>query len=326
MKLVDEPGGTGEDTKWGSAPHDSIGLSEWPLWATMTKAKALRYTALAIGNTAMNFRHVGCPTLAACATVLVLSMPGTPLWAQDDFRVEAGGTFLHGPVDGRVQTPAGGNLGSTSPGRPTFDELGIKSVDAADFWMNVSRGRHGLYAGGRIMRLSGGGTLDDTLISQNRLFAAGLPVDAEVQFDWYRVGYRYLFPWDWGDRTIELYPSIGAAILDFHYTLSSPGLDGVDRSYTKVGAQIGLGVTVPLTERLSLTGQVLAPIPFSHAPEILSAQAMLKYRFLERSNLSISGLVGLGYDRISYTDGQTVPNDIEADMGPMGMLGLEIRF
>jgi len=274
----------------------------------------------------MNLCHSGCRALAACAAVLVLITPVKLLWAQDDFRVDAGGAFLHGPVDGRVQTPAGGHPGSTSPGRPTFEELGIKSVRAADFWMNVSRGRHGFYAGGRIMRLSGAGTLDDALISQNVLFAAGLPVEAEAQFDWYRVGYRYLFPWDWGDRTIELYPSIGAAILDFHYTLSSPGLEGVDRSYAKVGAQIGLGVTVPLTERLSLTGQVLAPIPVSHTPEVLSAQVTMKYRFLKRGDLSISGLFGLGYDRISYTDGQTTPNDIEADVGPMGMLGLEIRF
>lgn len=295
-----------DDANWGAGR---------PLW-----------TALAIGNIVMSFCHLGARAPAACVALVILFAPGMPLSAKDEFRVDAGGAFLHGPVDGRVQTPAGGNLGSTSPGRPTFEELGIKSVRAADFWANISRGRHGLYAGGRIMRLAGGGTLDDTLISQNLLFAAGLPVEAQAKFDWYRVGYRYLFPWDWGDKTIELYPSIGAAILDFHYTLSSPGLEGVDRSYMKVGAQIGLGVTLPLTEHLSLTGQVLAPIPFSHAPEILSAQVTMKYRLLERRDLSISGVFGIAYDRISYTDGQTVPNDIEADMGPMGLLGLEIRF
>ncbi len=274
----------------------------------------------------MNVRHSRCNTTAVCAALLVLLSPGAHLWAQDEFRIDAGGAFLHGSVDGRVQTPAGGELGSTTPGRPTFDELGIKSVRAADFWMDICRGPHGLYAGGRLMRMSGGGTLDDALISQNLLFSAGLPVDAEVQFDWYRVGYRYLFPWKVGDRTIEISPSIGAAILDFSYTLSSPGLDGVDRSYTKVGAQIGLGVTVPLTERLSMTGQVLAPIPLSHTPEIFSAQAALKYRFLKRGDLSVSGFFGVGYDHINYTDGQTMPNDIEAKMGPMGLLGLEIRF
>lgn len=274
----------------------------------------------------MNICHSGCRALAACVALLVLSIPGKLLWAQGDFQVDVGTAFLHGPIEGQVQTPAGGNPGSTSPGRPTFDELGIHRVSGGDFWANVSRGRHGLYAGGRIVRLSAEGTLDDTLISQNILLAGGLPVETHIKLDWYRLGYRHVFPWTWGDKTIEFYPSIGATLLDFHYTLSSPEVEAVDRSYAKIGAQIGLGVTWPLTERLSLSGQVLAPIPFSHTPEILSAQAVMKYRFLERDDLSISGLVGIGYDRISYVDGQTVPNDIKADMGPMGLLGLEIRF
>ncbi len=240
--------------------------------------------------------------------------------------MDAGSAFLHGPIDGQVQTPSGGKPGTTSPGRPTFEELGIRSGTAGDFWANVSHGPHGLYAGGRIMRFSAGGTLDEPLVSQNIRLAAGLPVEAYTKFDWYRVGYRHAFPWAWGDKTIEFYPSIGATLLDFHYMLSSPELEGVDRSYAKVGTQVGVGVTWPLTERLSLSGQLLAPIPFPHAPEILSAQVVVKYHFPPRDGVSISSLFGVGYDRISYTDGQTVPNDIEADMGPMGLLSLEIRF
>jgi hypothetical protein len=264
--------------------------------------------------------------LALCVVILILSMPGTPLRAQEDFQVDAGSTFLYGPVDGQVQTPAGGKPGTTSPGRPTFEELGITSGSAGDFWANISRGCHGLYAGGRITRFSAGGTLDAPLISQNVVLAAGLPVEAYAKFDWYRFGYRYAFPWAWGDKTIQFHPCIGGTLLDFHYTLSSPELQAVDRSYAKVGVQAGLGVTWPLTERLSLAGQVLAPIPFSHTPEILSAQVAVQYRFADRDDLSISGMFGIGYDRISYMDGQTVPNDIEADMGPMGVLSLEIRF
>lgn len=291
-------------------------------------AKVLGHTVPAIGNTVMKFCHSGCRALAAGIVPLVLLMPATRLQAQEDFQVDAGSAFLHGPVDGRVQTPSGGKPGTTSPGRPTFEELGIRSGSVGDFWANVSRGRHGLYAGGRITRLSAAGTLEDPLISQNIRLAAGLPVETYTKFDWYRVGYRHAFPWVWGDKTIEFYPSIGATLLDFHYMLSSPELElaGVDRSYAKVGAQIGLGVTWPLTERLSLSGQLLGPIPLPHAPEILSAQVAVQYRFPEREGVSISGLFGVGYDHISYTDGQTVPNDIEADMGPMGLLSLEIRF
>ncbi len=284
------------------------------------------HVLLAIGETAVKFCHSERRVWAACGTILALLMPGTLLWAQEDFQVDAGSAFLHGPVEGQVQTPSGGEPGTTSPGRPTFGELGIRTGSVGDFWANVSRGRHGLYAGGRITRLSAEGTLDEPLISQNVRLAAGLPVEAYTQFDWYRVGYRHALPWAWGDRTIEFYPCIGATLLDFHYMLSSLELGMVDRSYAKVGAQAGLGMTWPLTERLSLTGQLLAPIPLPHAAEIFSAQVAVRYRFPQRAGLSISGLFGIGYDQISYTDGQTVPNDIEADLGPMGLVSLEIRF
>lgn len=253
-------------------------------------------------------------------------MPGTPLRAEGDFHVDVGAAFLYGPVDGHVQTPAGGNPGTTSSHRPSLEEVGIDNASAGDFWANLSRGHHGLYFGGQLIRLSGDSTLDNALVSQNITFPAGSPVTADVQLDWYRFGYRYLFQHDFGGRTIDFYPSIGATLLDFHYTLSSPGIDQVDRSYSKVGAQVGLGVTCPLTKRLSLTGQVLVPVPLSHAPEILSAQVAVKYQFLQRRDLSVSGLLGVDYERISYTDGQSVPNDIKADLGPMAVVGLEIRF
>ncbi|MBN1510061.1 MAG: hypothetical protein JW955_24660 [Sedimentisphaerales bacterium] len=274
----------------------------------------------------MNVRHSRRKTIVVCAALLQLVVPHSASRAQDRFRVDAGASFLLGSIDGYLQTPAGGTTGSTSIDRPTLGELGMKSVHAGDFWANLFYGHHGLYAGGRIIHLSGDGTLDEPLVSQSIAFAAGLPVKANIQLDWYRLGYRYRLPLDWGDRTIELYPSIGAALFDFQYTLAGQGIDSVDRSYTTVGAQIGFGLTWPLTKRWSLCGEVLAPIPISHTPEILSAQLALKYRLLTHKGLSLSGLFGVGYDQIRYEDGQALPNEIEAELGPMGVLGLEIRF
>jgi hypothetical protein len=264
-----------------------------------------------------------CAALAACAVMIVL---GTPLRALEELQVDVGVAALSGEIHGQVQTPRGGEPGTTSSHRPTLSELGIDDTGAGDFWVNVSHDRHGLYLGGRLIHLSADTTLDDTLVSQGITFPAGSAVDACIKFDWYRAGYRYHFPLDWGDETIDLYPSIGATFLDFRYTLTSPGIARVDRGYTKVGGQVGLGVTWPLKDNLSLVGQVLAPVPIPHWPSILSAQVGLKYRFLEHEDLCISGLAGIDYDWISYEDRQQVPNDIEADVGPMGVVALEVSF
>jgi hypothetical protein len=264
--------------------------------------------------------------LSTCAAFLVLSVPAAVLWAQDNFQVDAGVALLRGPAHGRVQTPRGGEPGTTSSHRPTLDELGIDNADPGDFWASVSRGHHGFYFGGRIVHLSGDSTLDTPLVSQGITFPAGSPVDAKVKFDWYRFGYRYIFPFDVRGRTIEIYPSIGGTILEFRYTLSSLGIETVDRSYAKLGAQAGVGGTWPFMDRFSLTVEARAPMPVPHWPQITSAQAVVKYRFLKRDDLAISGMVGLDYNWISYKDSQRVPNDIKADIGPLGLLGLEVSF
>ena len=274
----------------------------------------------------MNLCDRGDRTLAVCALLAIVSTCGTTLRAQDDFRVDGGGAFLFGSAHGRVQTPAGGNPGTTSSGRPSLQEIGIDNASAGDFWANVSLGHHGLYLGGRLIHLSGDSTLDSTLVSHGITFPAGSPVESDVRLDWYRLGYRYLFQHEFGDRAIDVYPSIGATLLDFHYTLSSPGIEKVDRSYAKLGAQVGLGMTCPFTNRLSLTAQLLAPIPVPHWPQILSAQAAANYRFLRRDDCAVSALLGIDYGWIGYEDSQQVPNHIKADLGPMGVVGLEIQF
>ncbi len=269
------------------------------------------------GNSLRQLRTV------ACAVLAVLCAPHVSLRAQEALHVDAGGSLLRGPVDGRIQTPQGGESGTTSSGRPSLAELGIEDADVGDFHANLDYGYNGLYFGGRVMHLSGTNTLDRQLVSQGVTFPAGSAVDADVRFDWYRLGYRYVPA---GDRLVYLYPSVGATLLDFHYALSSPGLEKVDRSYAKVGAQVGLDVIWPFAEEFTLTGQVLLPIPIAHWPQILSTQLAVKYRFLERDDLSVSGVFGVDYDWIYYEDSQSTPNDIRANVGPMGLVGLEVNF
>ena len=264
--------------------------------------------------------------LAAYAALVILLMPGVRLCAQDEYHLDFGVAFLHGAVHGRVQTPLGRDPATTSRHRPSLEELGIEDTGSGDFWANVSRGPHGLYLGGRLLHLAGDSTLDTTLVSQGITFPAGSPVDAHAKFDWYRLGYRHLFSYDWAGRTIEFYPAVGMAILDYRYTLSSPGIRGVDRGYTKPGGQAGLGVIYPFSENFTLTVQVLAPAPIPDWPQITSAQAVVRYRFLDRNDISICGLFGIDYDWISYNDRHDVANDIKVDIGPMGLVGLEVSF
>jgi len=245
---------------------------------------------------------------------------------QDSFDMAAGGGVLYGPVDGVLQTLNGGTEATTSHRRPTLDELGIDQTSSVDFWMDAHWRRHGLYGGGRLIRFSGEDTLEVPLLSQSKTFPAGALVEADVKFDWYRLGYRYRIPCEWDDRTVEFYPSVGFAIMDFHYQLSSSGLDDVDRSYSKGGIQVGLGVDFPVTNKLGLSARVLWPVALSNCPEIYSAQLAVKYLILERKDLAVSGLLGIAYDEICYEDNQDEPNHVELEMGPMLLASVLVNF
>jgi hypothetical protein len=245
---------------------------------------------------------------------------------QEPSRFEAGAALLYGSINGSLQTPNGGKLITSDNDRPTLDELGIEHATMTDFWMNVRRPDDGLYFGGRLIRLDGSSTLETDLLTRGETLPAGSPVESDVKLDWYRFGYGRRYLWRCEDKTIEFFPSIGVALFTFEYQLSSPVAIPIDRGYAKGGVQIGLGVTAPLTERLSLVGQAFLPIALSNAPNILSLQLAGKYQFLNRKDLSLSGLLGVGYDRIYYVDNQLLPNEIRVDVGPMLVAGLEATF
>jgi hypothetical protein len=243
--------------------------------------------------------------------------------------VAAEGRFLYGLASGEVQTPSGGRAGTTTLHRPTLDELGIEHASAFDLSGTLGWGQHEIYLGGQWLRMSGSATLGADLTTQERQFLAGSEVDAHLQFDWYRVGYRHRFgladgPGD-GPRFI-LSPSAGAAMMSFDYELSSPGLRSAHRSYSKVAPQLGMEIEWRATERLSVVGAVSSTVPISNMPLIVTAEVVGRYRVVDREAFTLTGTAGLGFESVSYKDNQDVPNHVEVDLGPMLILGLQLQF
>ncbi len=257
---------------------------------------------------------------------IILAMCHVSAGAEEACKFETGSAFVYGWVRGSLQTPNGGQLITTNNDRPTLAELDIDNASMIDFWVNAQRPDDGLYFGGRLIHLQGDSVLETDLLSQEKLFPAGSAVKADVTFDWYRFGYSHRHLYQWGTRTIEFAPSIGAILLTFDYDLTSPGLEAVDRSYSKSGVQIGLRLCSALTEKLTLSGQLLLPIALSNSVNITAAQVSAQYQFLKRENLEISGSLGIGYERIEYQDNQLMPNDIKLEISPMLLAGLEIVF
>jgi hypothetical protein len=239
------------------------------------------------------------------------------------------GTYLYGNVHGSLQTPAGGNPGTTSSKRPTFGEIGIHQLNIADVSGVIGTGPHELYGGAQFIRPSGDATLGSALVTNGVTFPAGTRVHSDVNLDWYRFGYRY----DWvidrgsGERPEwTIYPSAGGAIFTFDYRLTGGG-QRASRSYAKALPQLGLAVDWrPRGGPLALSAGAMGFPQISSIPAILVEQASARYRLLRRDGFALEGFVGVQWEQIYYEDSQRVPNRIHADLGPLLQVGLTAGF
>src|SRR5437764_11724810 len=112
----------------------------------------------------------------------------------DDFHLSFQGSYLYGPADGFIQTPSGGQPGTTSRHRPHFGEIGINDANIGDVQLNLDWPSDRIFVGGQFISLSGNNeSLQNTLVSQAETFPAGTGVRSDVRLDWYRVGYRHAF-------------------------------------------------------------------------------------------------------------------------------------
>ena len=246
------------------------------------------------------------------------------LGEEPSIRVE--GAFQYGLIDGYLQTPAGGKPGTTSPSRPTLDELGFDRVSIYEGSARVQWARHTVYGGAESIRMSGDEVLVRPLVSQNVMFDAGDRVDAYVQLDWYRLGYLRPFK-GWSGHRNDLSLSLGGdvALFDFHYTLDGTA-GSVDRSYAKVAVRLGGELGWTLTPRLSVCARAFESLPFSNTPSILTLGLRGYCRLVESQRLRADAYVGVGWSRIDYEDNQTVPNHIHAEMGPLLEAGMRLCF
>jgi hypothetical protein len=239
------------------------------------------------------------------------------------------GAYLYGPVNGYIQVPSGGEPGTSSKHRPTFDELGFDNVSIYDASSKFAFGEgkaNQLYAGAQIIHLSSKNTLNKDLVSQAITFPSGSPVSSTVTLNWYRFGYRRKFVL--GERQdFELYPSVGAALLTFHYKLDAPGEPSADRKYSKLTPQVGLEADWrPNKGPLSFELGVLASPPIDGVPVICVEDILLRYRFINRARFVGSGFIGCAFEQIYFEDNQQLSNRINAEFGPMLLLGLEVKF
>lgn len=255
-------------------------------------------------------------------TALVLRAAEEHEQVSETFNVR--GSFLYGPVDGFLQTPAGGEPGSSSSRRPTLNELDINNAAFYDVLGLVHWRRLAFYAGYEGIGLDGDSVLTDELISHGATFPAGTSVHSQVDLNWLRAGVGYKF--ELANHRLELLPKADLALLDFSYNLSGGG-EAVDRSYSKACFRLGMEGKYHCFGPVSLRLDAAASLPISNTPQIATFLGDVEFDLLPRSRrFHPVVFVGGGWQRIEYEDNQSLPNHIKVDFGPLVTAGISLSF
>jgi hypothetical protein len=245
----------------------------------------------------------------------------SPQKAEFEFSLDAAASY--GNLTGFVQVPLGGELGTTSPSRPTLRELGIQDAVAWEVGARA-RWRHFLvYGGYSALDPDGSGTLTEPLLTHGVAFAAGSPFHSSLRLDVAHVGGGWRF--DFPDERVTLAPVLEFALLDFSYSLSTPSASA-SRSYSVGAARLGGEATLELGHGFELGFRGVASLPISHMPQLAELDGHVSYRFDVVRMLRGRVFLGTGMRWFDFQDAQTVPNRIQIRTGALLRGGLSIEF
>ncbi|OHB62568.1 MAG: hypothetical protein A2168_01605 [Planctomycetes bacterium RBG_13_50_24] len=218
----------------------------------------------------------------------------------------------YAPISGYIQTPAGGNPGTSDIKRPTFNELDVDHADYTDIDLYYSKGNYTPYIGLRLMDVDSSGVLEKDLNTQGQTFLKGEFFDHETSFNIYRFGAKY-------DLTY-LSPKVELAMMDIDYQFESAGIQ-VEHSYTKSAVRLGAEKTFSI-DALEILFEASGSVPLSNMPEIYTVGAVVKYWFADYVNIGLD----VQYFYLDYEDNQDLPNHLRLEMQPAVSVFLQYRF
>lgn len=218
----------------------------------------------------------------------------------------------YAPISGYLQTPAGGNPGTSDVKRPTFKELDVDDTSYMDIDLCYKRRNYTPYISLRLIDVDSSGILEKDLTTHGQTFLKGESYNHETSFNIYRFGLKYDLAY--------LSPKVEVAVMDFDYRLESAGIQ-VKRSYVKSVVRFGVEKSFSI-DALDIIFETSGSIPLSNTPEIFTVGAVAKYWLTEHVNVGLD----VQYLYLDYEDSQDLPNHLRLEMQPAVSVFLQYRF
>jgi hypothetical protein len=252
--------------------------------------------------------------------------------AQSPLQFSTTALYMYGSVGGSVQVPKNGKKGTSNADRPHFDSVGISYANIGNFEVAAKWNPYGeFFVGAEIIQLNGQAFRGvNKLTTDGVIFPAHGRVTSDIALDWYRFGYRYTIPLDFaanGVPDLTFTPWIEGLVLDFKYNLSEPGISPASSHYPAAGMQIGAVFAWrpnggPLSLEASLGGFPTITTLATISQESLYA----RYHFYDWHRFDLTALLGVAFEQQSFRDDLALANHIDANFGPMLLIGLQVKF
>lgn len=234
-----------------------------------------------------------------------------------------------GLVEGQLQTPKGGAADTTSPKRPTLDELDVNTAPSYGARLGVLWRRHRLFVDFEQIHLDGTGTLSETLISQGDTYPAGTRVRSTTFVDRGTVGYRFAFTLPLCEAgCLELAPGLGYSVFGFRYRIRGDNGQNAHRFYTDYVPHLDLGWRWRPARggKIWFSGEIRQSVAFvlkdNRRTDLFEAFARMHYDLSRRVDV----FLGVGHQHMFKKDGQPTPNRPHIDFTPFFEAGITVRF
>ncbi len=231
------------------------------------------------------------------------------------------GSLSYGFVDGFIQTPRGGSLGTTSYRRPTLDELNIHKDNFYTFGVGFILNDYAATFNYNHFSPKGETLLTQNLITHANFIGVGNVFTSELDLELFSFGFGksfHLFQ-DW-----VLTPLLILNVLKYHYEFDS-ALCNSSRTFNVVGFDAGLKAQYFFTTAFSTDIQVAIPIPgFNFTAG--SIDMGINMAFTVSDHISVIPRLAIGMLRMDYKDHQEIPNHIRYTNAPFGTFGVIVHF
>lgn len=227
-------------------------------------------------------------------------------------------------LSGFNSIPLGGAVGTASSRRPTLAEVGIKRTTIYDVSLLLSTPTSlRLYGNYEYLRPNGRDVLTQNLLFHGLWYPVDSAINSATKYDLYEVGIDY--PWYFSLHNFSIAPAIEFAAVNFTFALHSIVAQST-RSFVQGTGCIGLHANYDFSQALSLSVVATSSIPHLTNLDVANLGAKINYNFMQYQLITAGLFASIAYQRISFRDHQTLPNNIRLIIAPVAAVGMVVSF